>query len=217
MNDAKRRLNTFRPGRVVRYYPDLQTIDVRPCVMRHVPGDHHEPDEFEDDGEYVNVPIQWPRAGGFVITFPIKAGDYVGLLFSDTNLLRWRGRGGVAERPGISDDEFGVNGIQAIPGCFPDAGDERLKSVSTEDFEIRRVDGGAVISVQPNGSVRITSGDVVVGNGPSPSAVALADLVKAEVQKAVLGHTHAVSGALASTVTLVAPIGDMGAQHMKAT
>lgn len=212
-------LHTAYPARVTRVHSERQTVDVQVAVMRQIPTLDYEPHEFEEVPELVDIPIQWPRAGGFVITFPIKPGDWVELICGTTNTLIWREKGGVNQRPGLVDNEFGLGGCWARPGCYPDNREHTLKSVSTQDFEIRREDGGPVIAIKPDGSVRITSGDVVVGNGPAPGAVALADLVKTEIDKAVRGHTHLApsGGGATDQGQLVVPVGDMGAAHLKAT
>lgn len=214
--DFRSELHNCFPARVVRYNAAKQTVDVKPCITRPIPGEEWEEDIHDEIPELPNVPIQWYRAGGFVITLPLKAGDYVTVHCADQSTLVWREKGGVGALPGIND-EFGLNGCWAEPGNYPDNREHTLSNVSTEDFEIRHDQAGVVISIKPDGSVRIKSGDVTIGNGPAPQAVALADLVKSEINKAVTGHTHTAPGGATGNGTLAVPVGDVGASNLKAT
>jgi hypothetical protein len=215
--DRQRELYTSFPAKVVRYDSANGTVDVEPAVMCELPGYDHEPLEFEDLGELVNIPIQWPRAGGFVITFPVRVGDWVKVHCSIQSTLVWRGTGEVHSHPGISDPH-GLNGCWAEPGCYPDI--LRVQNVSTTDLVIGKEDGTAVIRMTPAGSVRINSPDVAVGNGPAPQAVALAQLVEAAVQAAIIGHTHSIPGAPPATSgpgVLTGTVQNTGASQLKAT
>lgn len=165
LRDTLNAMQTAHPGRIVRYYPDRQTVDVAVCVMREVPGEDWEPDEFEEIPEVVNVPVVFPRAGGFVITFPLKAGDYVALFCGTTNTLVWRDKGGINQKPGLSGDEFGLNGCFVMPGYFPDNREHTLKNVDTENFTIRRVDGGPGLVIKPSGEIEIKSSSISAGPG----------------------------------------------------
>jgi hypothetical protein len=225
--DRGNSLHTAYPGRVVRYYADRQTVDVQVGVMREVPGEEHEEDLYEQIEELVNVPIQWPRGGGFAITFPIKAGDYVLVICSTVNTLVWRDKGGVHRPPGVPGDEFGLNGCFALPGCFPDNRESTLQSVDTDNFVIRRESGGPAIKVTPGGAVSIDSSDITAGNGASAQSVALDPLVRTAIENAVkaaiIGHTHSVpasptpatSGPGVATGEIKAA--STAAKHLKAT
>jgi hypothetical protein len=166
LDDFRRDLYTSFPAKVVRYDAALSTVDVDPAVMVELPGEEHEGVAFEDLGEQVNIPIQWPRAGGFVITFPLKVGDWVKVHCSIQSLLVWRGSGQVHEHPGVSDPH-GLNGCWAEPGCYPDV--LRVQNVSTADLVIGKEDGTAVIRMTPTGSVQVTTSSHQVGPGLLPA------------------------------------------------
>jgi hypothetical protein len=213
--DFRREIYTSFPARVVRYYPDLGTVDVEPAVKCEVPGFDHEELLFEDLGELVSLPIAWPRAGGFVITFPIQPGDWVAVHCSVQSTLVWRGTGQVHEHPGVSDPH-GLNGCFVVPGCHPDV--QRVQNVSTTDLVIGKEDGSAVIRMQPSGAVRIESSDVVAGNGPAPQEVALAQLVEQAISNAIATHTHSVPG-IGNSATGVpsGPVQSTAAKQLKTT
>lgn len=175
LEDFRRQIYTNFPAKVVRYNASDGTVDVDPAVKCEVPGMEHEPLLFEDLGELVNIPIQWQRAGGFVITFPIQVGDWVKVHCSIQSLLVWRGTGEVHSHPGISDPH-GLNGCWAEPGCYPDV--LRVRNVSTTDLVIGKEDGTAVIRMTPAGSVSVQTRPAQklelnttaceIGTGPAP-------------------------------------------------
>ena len=64
-----------------------------------------------------NVPIVWPGAGGFRLTFPLAVGDTVLLVFSDRALDGWLERGGEVD-PG-DFRQHALSDAVAIPGLRP--------------------------------------------------------------------------------------------------
>ena len=91
-------LHVCVPGRIVKWDAQKQRADVKPCIKRAFYG--------EDDARGVeslpvvaSVPVIFPGAGGYRLTFPIHAsstdGDTCLLVFSDASLDRWlSGTGG---------------------------------------------------------------------------------------------------------------------------
>lgn len=221
------------PAQVVRYDAARQTVDLRACVLREVPGQEWQDNLFEEVPELVNVPVQWARSNGFAITLPLAVNDFVTVFASSNSTLLWRERGGVNQHPGIVEDEFGLSGVFCVPGNYPDV--ERLRNVSTRDLEIRSEDGATKIAIAPNGSVTITassctvkssqvhvdSSSVVTGNGPAPQAVALAPLVEQMVAAALVGHTHSVpivpTPVISGPGVATAPLSSTAASNLKAT
>jgi hypothetical protein len=107
-------LRTMLPGKVVRYDAALQQADVQPLIK----------DWFLDEGEervvedlpvVPNVPVVFPGAGGFRVTFPVAVGDTVALLFSCSSLDRWLDQGGGPVDPGIYHRHALMDAV-AIPG-----------------------------------------------------------------------------------------------------
>ena len=90
-----------------------------------------------------NVPVVFPSGGGFALTFPLRKGDPVLLVYSQRGLARWK------KAPGVStpdvDGFFSEKDAIAIPG-FGDSSQEP----------------GHLIEVGPEGVRIMTSGTVAI-------------------------------------------------------
>ncbi len=115
-------LHVSMPAKVESYDASKQTVDVIPQLNRALPIDPSDPATqwvTEALPKLSDVPVCFPRAGGFFVSFPIAAGDYVLLVFSERNLGAWRATATQGD-PG----DLGMHtldGAVAIPGVFPDA------------------------------------------------------------------------------------------------
>lgn len=155
-----RNIHTAMPGRVESYDAGSQTASIVPMVIPTVPG------ADEDDGEaaaplpkLLSVPVIFPRAGDFAITFPVRKGDTVLLIFAERDIGRWRATG-ERERPIVSTPH-GISGAIAIPGLYP-SGDA-----------LSGVDEDALFLGQPGGfGVRVTDERAEVGGDSDAAALA---------------------------------------------
>jgi len=111
-------LHISMPGRVKSYDAAKQTAEIIPCVRGTIPdGDGNT--IHEDLPVIPNVPIAWPRGGGFYMHFPLAVGDHVWLVFNTTSFAQWRATGEVSD-PG--DLRRGtISYPWAYPGAAPDA------------------------------------------------------------------------------------------------
>lgn len=108
---------------------------------------------FEDkDGNisYVNigvlqdVPLVFPSAGGFTITFPVAAGDEVLIVFTSRCIDSWWQNGGYANKP----MEFRMHDLSdgfAIPG--PKSQPNVLGGISATDIQIRNKAGTTYLAI----------------------------------------------------------------------
>ncbi len=111
-------LHTAIPGKVVSYDADTQTAEVTPVVQRAEPR--------EDGGNTLtplpsipNVPVQWPRGGGYALHFPLAADDHVLLVFSEAAIGHWRASGELAPPGDLRRHSLGYP--VAIPGISPES------------------------------------------------------------------------------------------------
>lgn len=190
-----RDVHTAIPGRIESYDAAKQVADVLP-VIRDARPDELDDTELFEPPVIPNVPVCWPRGGGYALHFPLAKGDYVILLFQEAATGHWRESGEVSEPGDLT--RFGFGYPVAFPGIAPNAG-------ALADAP----DGEAVINV-PDGKV------LRVG-GAAADFVALAAKVEAELEKIANAFTTFVPGSGgASFPNAYTGSASVGAQQLKA-
>lgn len=109
-------LRVSMPARVEKYDDATQLADVQPLLKESY---------VDEEGEraiarlpvITNVPVVFPGGGGMRITFPVRAGDTVMLVFSDRSIDSWLAQGGEA----TPEDErrHHLSDAVAWPGLHP--------------------------------------------------------------------------------------------------
>lgn len=109
-------LRVSMPARVEKYDDATQLADVQPLLKESY---------TDEEGEraiarlpvITNVPVVFPGGGGMRITFPVRAGDTVMLVFSDRSIDSWLAQGGEA----TPEDErrHHLSDAVAWPGLHP--------------------------------------------------------------------------------------------------
>ena len=173
------------PGQVVGFSQATGLADVQ-VMIEHPVWDDDNNVTYEDIGVLPGVPVSWPRAGGFIATFPIAAGDTGLLVFCSTPIGEWRATGQKSQPADASRHDIGWPVF--IPGFSPDT-----KAPSSNCYQA----GAMVIGSETGtGQVIIKASEVDIGQGAT-DFIALASLVMARlntIQSTFDGHTHAVSG-----------------------
>ncbi len=104
---------TAMPGIVVSYDSAKQRANVQPAVDRIFTTEEGELG-LEILPVITNVPICFPGAGDYSITFPVKKGDTVLLVFASCSLDRWLSEGGrVKAHDAVRND---LSDAIAVPG-----------------------------------------------------------------------------------------------------
>lgn len=110
-------VHTAIPARVEAYNASNQTITAQPLIKRAA---------FDESGRVAerlptatDVPVCFPGAGAYRLTFPIERGDIVFLLCSEASLERWKASG--SEVDPAKDRRFSLSDAVAIPGLFAPA------------------------------------------------------------------------------------------------
>jgi hypothetical protein len=195
------------PGKVISYDAAAQTVEVEPQL------DAVRPDGSADRLPVLpNVPVAFPRGGGFVMTFPLAKGDFVELVFQDFTLDKWRELGKVTTPDDLR--AHGVMGAVAMPcSPYPTSG---AFDADTDDLVIG-TPGGTVVHIQPG------SGEINLGSKVAADFVALAAKVKSElnsIRSAVNGHEHAYASPGGPAITTGGPsipsVGDVKASKTRA-
>jgi hypothetical protein len=107
-------LHTAMPGAVDSFDVSKQTANVKLLLKRKV---QREDGTVADEslGVAVNVPIVWPAAGGFRLTFPLKQGDGVLIIFAEASIDLWQELGG---EQATDSRRFHLADAIAVPGLL---------------------------------------------------------------------------------------------------
>lgn len=158
------------PGTIESFDTATQLASVRPD-LKELRFDENDAEVVEPLPVISDVPVQFPRAGGFSLTVPVQKGDSCLLVFSDRSLDKWLDSGGQ------------VDPVDARRHHLSDA--VAIVGVSSKANPIPSFDND-----------HATLGK----DGESSQFVALANLVKARldtIQSTFDAHTH-LAGALVS-------------------
>lgn len=207
-------LFTAMPGIVDKYSALKQRADIQPAIMRR--------QESSDGGEILeslpvlpNVPILWPRAGGFFMHMPLAKGNPVLLIFSQRSIDKYV-NGDSAEE--TDPDDFLLHDISsaiAIPGVYPFA----------DDLEPIEVDPNALVMGKQGGCyVQVKEDIVSLGKTDADEFLARADRTLDSIQgvadsldtlvSTYNGHGHSVPGVFAGPFTATAsPTTSSGTPH----
>lgn len=115
---ARGSIATAIPATVLAYDHVLQRCTAKPTVS----GRYQDP----DTGILIpfplptvaNVPVAFPSATGFAITWPLAPGDTVFLVLSDRSMDEWKA-GGASENVPLDIRRFDLTDSVAIPGLRP--------------------------------------------------------------------------------------------------
>lgn len=197
------RINVALPAEVVSYNPALQTLTAKPTVS----GRYQDP----ETGALVpfpipaisNVPVAFPGAGLFSITWDLVPGDPVLLVFADRSLDEWKSTG-LPETVPADVRRHDLTDAVAIPGLRP----------LTAPVPATGWASGALVLSAP---------DIRAGSALALSPVALAPLVDAVVQALTVylaAHTHSGvttgPGVSGPPVAPFVPAGSVAAVKLKA-
>lgn len=149
INNALKNVHTMIPGIIHSFDPDKQTAQVQPAIKR-----------IFVEGGAVNLPlcvdviVHFPKCGPFCVTGPVTPGDECILGFFERAIDKWFAEGGTQEpseyRLHDLSDGFAIVGISSLPSVIP--------GFNPTDFEIRTLDGGTKISIDPAGTIKQQTG-----------------------------------------------------------
>jgi hypothetical protein len=133
---------TSLPGRLVSFDPATQRATVETCLMPRHNGKAVPMTQLKD------VPVEFPRGGGFAMTWPLQPGDGGQVTFQARDIGAWEGGQAVAPAPtarmhDLSDAVFRP-GLEPKPAA--------LTNYNTENFEIRSLDGQTKIEISDQGT-----------------------------------------------------------------
>lgn len=186
MDGRQATLWTALPAMVVTVNWDAMTLIAQPTIMGVVTN----PDDTESYVKLpllVDVPICFPSGGGFTLTFPLKMGDEILVIFASRCIDAWFQSGGIGipmeTRMHDLSDGF------AIPG--PKSQPRTIANISTANMQLRANDGTTYIEITPDGVINLVNpsglnieGDVSVSGNITASGDVKAGLISLKT------HTH---------------------------
>jgi hypothetical protein len=135
------------PGIVESFDPDKHTVSIQPAIQARV--------RAADGSEswvslplLVDVPVQFPGGGGFILTFPIVKGNEALVVFSSRCIDSWYQSGGVQNQAELRmhdlSDGFALPGIRSLPHVIPGG-------VNTTRVQLRSDSGNVRVELDPAG------------------------------------------------------------------
>jgi len=137
-------------GTVVSFDPASQTATVQPDYKPR-----HNGTEI-DMPQLKQVPVRFPKAGGFVVTTPVKEGDKVAIRPQMRSTDKYHSGEGYADAG--STRSFSLSDYEA----FLDGGEpvsEPISDFNAENVEIRTADGQFKIEMSPDGKFNMTGAE----------------------------------------------------------
>jgi len=133
---------TSFPGIVTDVDLEKNTCSVQPAIQGVIEDDNGVK-TFVDLPVLVDVPIMWPKAGGFVLTFPLAANDEVLVHIASRCIDSWWQSGGVQKpmeaRMHDLSDGFAYPGISSQPNV--------VENVSSSAVQLRDLAGTKYIEI----------------------------------------------------------------------
>jgi len=178
---------------VESYDAETQQVNAAPVLRRRVK---------TLEGDWVSeqlpllcdVPVLFPRAGGFFISFPIQQGDFVQLIFNEVGIDEWLNN---ATSMMAYNERFTLQGAIAIPGIYP----------STKAL-IGAHETNLVLGQEQGPQIHIDGSKIRLGSDKAEEALAIASKVKEEldrIKSAFNSHTHlGSSGPIKPTNRIIA-------------
>lgn len=179
---------TCTPARVQSYTASEQRATVVPLLQRRTATG-----EVISAPPISDVPVLFPRGGGFAFTLPLAAGDVGLLLCSDRSLDRWLEQGGVVDPQ--SRRHHSLTDALFLPGLHH-WGDP-----------IDTADAGSLVIAKEDGSIRLilTAGGKLLIRGASAStSPVIVDGVGSSLHTSLASTLTELSGLLAG-LGLLAP------------
>lgn len=184
LDSQQAKMWTALPAIVVDVNFEKMTLSAQPAIR----GEQSMPDGSSTKVNLpllVDVPIQFPNAGGFALTLPIAAGDEVLIVFASRCIDGWWQSGGVQNaiefRMHDLSDGFAIVGISSVPNVIP--------NISTTNAQIRTKSGNTYVELTPDGKINLVA----------PSSVAITS------PSVTMSGTLAVTGAITSQSSVTAP------------
>lgn len=151
------------PGIIESFDPESQTASVQLAIREK----REKPDGVEEWVQIpllVDVPVLFPRAGGYVITMPVERGDECLVVFGDSCMDAWWQSGGIQNQIDLRrhdlSDGFAIMGLWSQPRRIEGYTNTcRLRTVAGDTYV--ELSGGN-INIVASGTVNIQGAKVTI-------------------------------------------------------
>ena len=146
-------LHTSMPGIVQSFDAALQLATVQPAIRRIFVTREGDKEILvpTDLPILINVPVVFPRGGGFSLTFPVAEGDECLLVFCERSIDNWHQTGKVktpgAKRFHSLSDATAFVGLSSLPNKVPNYDDTNV--------QIKKDDGSVEITLLTDGTMKL--------------------------------------------------------------
>lgn len=146
VDEATKNLRVAMPVKVTSFDSGKQTVSCQPMIkVKMVEGDSINLPVL------VDVPVKFPRGGGFAVTFPIVSGDEGLVIIADRCIDGWWQSGGLSEPLDMRfhdlSDGFFLPGVSSVPNAIP--------SIDSNAIVMRKLDNSAYLKIDQGGQVEI--------------------------------------------------------------
>lgn len=184
-------LHTALPGIIETFDAAKQLATIQPAIRRiFVTRDGEQEILVPSDLPIlINVPVIFPRGGGFSLTFPVAKGDECLLVFCERSIDNWHETGNVkvpgARRFHSLSDATAFVGLSSLPNKVP--------NYDNTNVQLKRDDGTVEFTLLTNGTAKLKADTKVTVDTPDAE---FTGNVK------ILGDLEVIgASALSSTVT----------------
>lgn len=159
--NSQAQLWTALPGIVKAVDLTKQTCSVQPAIRGSITDKEGEAQQVQLP-MLVDVPICFPRAGTFALTFPVEAGDECLVVFASRCIDAWWQSGGVQNPAEWRMHDLSDGFCILAPTSQPRA----LGGVSDDAVQLRNESGDAFVQIDKSGNITLkTPADVYVDAG----------------------------------------------------
>lgn len=160
---------TALPCRVEAFDPVKMTVSAAPLIRAKV---------THEDGTFdwvalpllVDVPVVFPSAGGFTLTFPVQAGDEALVVFSSRCIDAWWDTGATGNQPDLRmhdlSDGFAIIGPRSRPNAIPNISLEAVELRNNARTAYVRIHNTADVIVKTPGTALVEAGSQVTITAP---------------------------------------------------
>lgn len=194
-------VHTALIGCIENYDYKTQAADIKPVLKTGIKDkDGHI--KQDDLPLLIDVPVLFPRAGGYFIQLPIQKGDYVQVIFNESSIDSFLAE---TASKNTSGNRFTLQGAVAIPGVYPLS--KPILGVHKTNLVIGKDNG---VQIHIDNKIRL-------GSEKADEALAIASAVKNELEKiksAFQLHVHSYHNT--PTTTQIAPIDNIASKKVVA-